>query len=241
MITSNRRPDLLALIGPTERTALFAHGRTLRAPRGAVLMYEGEPADRVMVLLAGRVKVTRASRGGQETLLSISDPGDLLGDVAFSDGEPRTATVSALDQVEVLVIPSSWLRAYIESAPCVALSMLEVLANRFRETTLWRSRLSSCDTLGRLAACLNDLTERYGERNDRGIEIDVPLTQEELTAYVAASRAGVANALRTLRQLGWIETRRRQIVVRDPQSLKARAEQALGATASSALAREARD
>jgi CRP/FNR family transcriptional regulator, cyclic AMP receptor protein len=233
------RRGLFALIGPADRMALLDRGRTLRAPRGAMLMYEGEPGDRVMVLLAGRVKMTRASQGGRETLLRICDPGDLLGDVAFVEGGTQTATATALEQVEVVVIQSTSFRAHIESTPSLALAMVELLANRFREATLWQAQMCGCDTLGRLAACLSDLTERYGERDDRGIEIDMPLTQEELTAYAGASRAGGAKALQTLRELGWIETRRRRIVVRHPESLKARAGQTLGATVASTTQAEA--
>ena len=219
------RPDhgFLRLVGASERAALLALGRIARFQHGAVLMHEGDQGDRVMILLAGRAKVTRVGVDGHETLLSISDPGDLLGELSYIDGKRRSGTVTALEQVYVLVISSSVLRAHVERVPLVATAMLEVMAERFREATEWRSGFSTSDTLGRLAARLTELVDRYGVECDRGVEILIALSQEELTAWTAASRAGVAKALQTLRELGWIETRPRRIVVLNVDALRARA------------------
>jgi CRP-like cAMP-binding protein len=212
----------LGLMAPEEKGMLFKLGRRLLVPRGAVLMYEGEPGERVMILLAGRVKVTRIADNGREVVLSICDPGDLLGELAYIDGDVRSCTVTALEQIEALAIPSSVFCAYVERTPRLAFALLEVLAKRFRETTVRNSEFRS-DTLGRLAARLTELADRYGEPTEGGIEISLSLSQEELCAFTAASRAGVAKALQTLRKLGWIETRRRRIVVRNVEALRARA------------------
>ena len=67
-------------------------------------MYEGEPGDRVMVVLAGRVKVTTTGDDGQETLLSVRGPGEILGELSFLDDQPRLSTVTTLEPVEVLAV-----------------------------------------------------------------------------------------------------------------------------------------
>jgi CRP-like cAMP-binding protein len=69
---------------------------------------------------------------------------------------------------------------------------------------------------------LVDLADRYGETTDDGVVIGLPLSQDELGAWIGASRAGLAGALKTLRELGWIETQRRRIVVRDAEALRRR-------------------
>jgi CRP-like cAMP-binding protein len=79
------------------------------------------------------------------------------------------------------------------------------------------------DTVGRIAARLVELCERYGEAVGEGIEIQLPITQEDLAGWVASSRAGAADALRTMRKLGWIKTGRRRITVLDLEALAARA------------------
>jgi CRP-like cAMP-binding protein len=213
----------MALLGDGERAALSELGTHREFPRGAVLMYEGEPGERVMVLETGRVKVTRIEAGGHETMLSIRDPGDVLGELSLVDEGPRVASVTALEPVRVLVIAASVFRAHLERTPRVAFALREVEARRFREATLKRSQFTASDTVGRLAARIVELSERYGAEREDGIEIELALTQDELTAWTGASRAGVAKAFQTLRELGWIETHRRRLVVHELDALRRRA------------------
>ena len=213
----------LARLDQVERDALAGIGIARAFPRGSVLMFEHEPGDRVMILLAGRVKVSRISEDGHELLLSIRDPGDVVGELAFVDGQPRIATVSALEQVQALVIPVQALRAHLEVTPRVAVVLLEVVTKRFRDTTLKRSEFAALDTIGRVAGRLIELAERYGESDDGGIAVASLLSREELAAWAGASRAGVAHALQTMRELGWIATDRRRVLIRDLDALRARA------------------
>jgi CRP/FNR family transcriptional regulator, cyclic AMP receptor protein len=211
------------LLTAAERSELSELGMHREFPSGALLMYEGEPGERVMLIEQGRVKVTRIEPGGHETLLSIRDPGDILGELSFFDGTDRVATVAALEPVRVLVVASSTFRAHLERTPRIAVALLWVLTSRFREATIKRSQFTAADTIGRLSARLLELSERYGARRDDGVEIELGLSQEELAAWTGASRAGVAKALHTLRELGWIETHRRRILVRELDALRDRA------------------
>jgi CRP-like cAMP-binding protein len=213
----------LALLSESEREAIYALGGSFRFPRGAVLMFQRDPDVRVMLLLAGRVKVTRVEEDGHELLLSVRDPGDVLGELAFIDGQARVATVTALEPVEALVAPGPAFRRHLETTPRIATVLLEIVARRFRETTLKRSQFAGLDTMGRLAARIVELADRYGEPSDGAISISSPLSQEDLAAWTGASRAGVASALHALRELGWVQTERRKLLVRDLQALRARA------------------
>jgi CRP/FNR family cyclic AMP-dependent transcriptional regulator len=94
---------------------------------------------------------------------------------------------------------------------------------RLREATLVRSQFGGSDTIARLAARLVELGDRYGSPTDEGLLVTLPLSQEELGAWAGASRAGLASALRTLRELGWIATHRRRILILDLESLRERA------------------
>jgi CRP-like cAMP-binding protein len=129
----------------------------------------------------------------------------------------------ALEPVETLVIPAGDFRALLLSHPGIAWRLLVMLSKRFRDADLKRVEFGASDTVGRVAARLVELGERYGEYRDGGIHIELPLSQDELGAWTGASRAGVAAALRTLRDLGWIETGRRRIVLLDSEALRARA------------------
>jgi len=213
----------LAKLDDAEREALLGLGVVRAFQRGSALMFQGEREDRVFMLLDGRVKVTRVDGQGHEALLSIRDPGDLLGELAFIDGDARVATVAALELVTALVAPAQALRRHLETTPRVAVVLLEIVASRFRDSTITRSHFASADTMGRLAARILELAERYGETTADGVSLVSPISQEDLAAWTGASRAGVADALRTMRELGWLHTNRRTMLVRDPDALRARA------------------
>jgi len=211
-----------ALLEPDDWSALQPLGQRRKIARAAVLMYEGDPGDRVIVLLAGRVKVATTDDDGQETLLSICGPGDILGELSFLDDQPRLSTVTTLETVEILAIAAAAFGRYLEERPRVALVILRTLSARFRDGSRKRVQFRELDTVGRLAARLVELCERYGEVTPEGTMIGLPLTQEELGAWTGASHAGVAKAFQTLRDLGWIQTQRKRIVVRDIDALRHR-------------------
>jgi CRP-like cAMP-binding protein len=215
--------SFLAGLADPEVEGLSALGIVRRFTRGEALMFQGEPDDRVMILLSGRAKVARVEHDGRELMLEIRDPGDLLGELAFIDGGPRVATVSALEPVAALVMPARKLHAHLEATPRIAVVLLEIVGRRLRESSMRRSQSGAADTMARLSARLLELADRYGEPCADGVRFTSPLSHEDLAAWTGASRAGVAEALRALRQLGWISTERRSVLVRDPDALRARA------------------
>ncbi len=215
--------SFLSRLADSEREALLTVGVRRTFAPGSVLLFQDEQDDRVILILAGRVKVIRANKDSHELLLAIRDPGDLLGELAFIDGLPRVATVSALEPVEALVMTAGALREHLRSAPDVAVALLESVTARFREDSVQRMQFAALDTLGRLSARIAELADRYGRPGDDGIVVEMPISQDELATWTGASRAGVAKALQTLRELGWLETERRLLILRDVESLRARA------------------
>jgi len=213
----------LAMLDERERDALLALGRRRRFGARTVLIFEDDSDEQVLILLSGRVKVTQDSHGGREIILSIRDPGDILGELGFIDRRPRAATVSALEDVEAMAVAGRLFREHLESTPRVAVVLLETVARRFRDATARRSERVASDTMGRLAARMVELGERYGTPSDGVIAIDSPLSQDELAQWTGASRAGVAQALQAMRELGWIQTTRRRLTLVKPDALRARA------------------
>jgi CRP-like cAMP-binding protein len=202
---------------------LWDRGRSVRFAAGERLLHEGESGDRIAVILSGRAKVSCTLADGRERVLDFRGPGELVGELSAIDERPRSSSVTAIEPLEALVVAASDFRSALESKPGAGLAMLRVLSRRFRDADRKRIEFGASDTVGRAAARIVELAERYGEWADDGIAIALPISQEELAGWAAASRAGMAAALRTLRELGWIETDRRRITVRDLEALRARA------------------
>jgi CRP/FNR family transcriptional regulator, cyclic AMP receptor protein len=215
----------LARLPEDERAAVLELGVYRSVKRGASLIHQHERDDRVIILLDGRVKVSCLDERGGEVILGIRDPGDLVGELGFIDGQPRLACVTALDRLVILVIPSLSFRAHLASAPHAMGILLDLMAQRLRESSLLGLRFARADTMGRLAARIAELADRYGEFSDGGVSVALPFSQDELAAWTGASRAGMKQSLHEMRDLGWIETERMRLRVRDLPALRARSAQ----------------
>jgi CRP/FNR family transcriptional regulator, cyclic AMP receptor protein len=212
----------LGLLEPDQTKALEEVGVRRRFRRGQALFHQHGSSDRVMILVSGRAKVTRMTDDGKETVLAFRGPGDLLGELSAIDGEPRSATVEAVEAVEALALSSRDFRSFLIAHPDVALLLLQMISHRLRDADRIRVEYGAHDTVGRVCARLVELAEQYGEPADRGIRIGLSLSQEELAGWAGASREAVARALRTLREVGWVVTERRRITVLDLEALRRR-------------------
>lgn len=209
----------------SEAEDLRSIGRTRSYGPNVTLFHHGDEAGPVVVLLAGRAKVLSLSSAGREVIVAVRGPGDLLGEMSAIDGEPRSATVTTLEPVEALLIPGSAFAAFLERRPRAALVILRMVAGRLRYADASQADFATHDVMGRVAFRLVELCERFGEAaaEGGGIEIELPLSQEELASWTGASREAVSKALQLLRSLKILETGRRRVVVRDLEALRARA------------------
>ena len=207
----------------TEEAALLGEGRKKRFSAGTPLFHEGDASDWLAFVLQGRVKASYYTEDGREVVLAILDPGDLIGELSALDGEPRSATVTAMEEVEALILTAGAFRHFLETQPRVAVNLVVSLTRKLRDADRKRVEFGVYDSVGRVARRLVELAERFGEPGADGITIGVPLSQQELAGWTGSSREAVAKALQTLRGLGWVETRRRQFVVKDLDALRRRA------------------
>jgi CRP/FNR family transcriptional regulator, cyclic AMP receptor protein len=198
--------------------ALRREGRPVRFHRGHALFTQGDRAERVFVIERGSVMVTSMAPGGREIVLGLRGPGDLIGELSALDAAPRSAAALAVEEVEATVAPSSALiRALSDAA--IAMDLLRVLASRLRDADRKRLEFAALDTLGRVAWRLEELSERFGEQTPDGIDVELPLSQEQLASWCGASREATVKALATLRTLGCISTGRRSVLIRDIEAL----------------------
>lgn len=176
----------------------------------------------VLVLVSGRVKVSYLTRDGREVILDFRGPGELLGEIAVVDGNPRSNTVAAIEAVEALAMPATDFKALIASSPTLANELLQNMIRRFRDSDRKLIEFGASHTVGRVAARLVEMVERFGTVASSGHVIDLPITQDELAGWTGASREAVAKALQALRELGLITTERRRLTVLDLEGLKQR-------------------
>lgn len=206
-----------------EWRTLGERGRSRRFRPRQRLFREGEPGDHVLAILSGRVKVSVQTRSGREILLAMKGPGDLVGELSLIDGRPRSATAIALDAVEALVVPAPAFTEFVESHPRIAVRLLHMLAEQIRDADRRSLERDTGDITCRVARRLVDLAERVGEHSGSGVEITLTLSQDDLAAWVGATREATSRALAGLRGDGCVTTGRQRIVLTDLAGLRERA------------------
>ncbi len=125
--------DFLHTLTPAEADALEEMGEPGSYAAGEVIFEQGGTADCVFVLRAGRVRVSATAGDGEEVVLAERGPGELLGELSGIDGQSRSASVTAVDEVSGLTVPLRAFRGFLMDNPRAALSLLELISRRLRE------------------------------------------------------------------------------------------------------------
>ena len=213
---------------PADRAALVEAGTARHYRKGEPLFIVGDAGGFVVLITAGRVKVTAPAATGAEAVLSLRGPGDLVGELsALADApDERVATVIALEPWCAGSCGAGDFRAIVASHPAIALGLLRMIAARLNEADRRIVEFGAYDTVRRLARLLADMAEATrtgGPRVGPGSHVRVlrtGLTQDDLAGMVGASRESVARGLGTLRSLGLVSTGRGRVDVRDLPGLR---------------------
>ncbi|MGW5416928.1 Crp/Fnr family transcriptional regulator [Actinomadura geliboluensis] len=221
--TTSHRPFWMRLT-IEERVAFqeMAHLRTF--PAKAPLLYQGDDSNHVVIIQKGWVKITSSAEDGNEVVLAVRGPGDLVGESATLGDRPRSATVIALGPLRALVASATAFRQFIDSYPRVWELITDTFTQRMDAADRRLQGHANSKIPQRLALLLAHLAEMSAAHEapstDGGIEIAPPLSQGELGSWVDASRETVARALNQLRRRGLIRTSWRRIVVTDLEGLR---------------------
>src|SRR5215472_698540 len=100
---------------------------------GKPIMAQGDTGVGLYVITSGKVRITHSSGAGQpEDELGTAGAGDVLGEMALLDDLPRSATITAVEDVTALVLPIWEFRTVLRNHPEIALKLLTVLSRRLR-------------------------------------------------------------------------------------------------------------
>lgn len=218
-----RQAPLFAVLDDEASSALRSTMTQVQLGRGEILFYEGDPGDRLYVILEGKVKLGRASGDGRENLLAVLGPGEMFGELSLFDPGPRNATATAVADTTLIGLGTDDLGSWLDGRPDVSRQLLRALARRLRRTNEALADLVFSDVPGRVAKALLDLSERFGHPTDDGLRVAHDLTQEELAQLVGASRETVNKALADFASRGWLRLEARAVVLLDIERMRRRA------------------
>ena len=215
-----QRVPLFAGLPTDELAELSSRLRPRRYGRNETLCLEGDPGTSLYIIDRGRVKLGLTSAEGREIILDLLGPGDVFGELALLDGEPRSANAVAVESSEVLLLARDDFLKFVEQHPQAALVLLSTLSHWLRRLTTQMQDTAFLDVPARLARTILRLAE--AEEAVHGKAITPRLTQTDLAGMVGTTRETLNKWLGFYEDQGLIRRDKHQIVVLRPDKLRSR-------------------
>jgi len=193
----------------------FTQSSRIRAlEKGEILFSQTDPADTVYVVRSGCISIFLATLEGRELVINEMHTGDCFGELSLITDQPRSTGALARESSEVISIPRDVFLKGLEVEPELMRRVLETTALRLRVSSERESALAFLDSSARIAKVLLQLDQ---QADNEGV---INVTQEELAQYVGLARQTVAQTLGQWRRVGWVETGRVRIVVKEREALE---------------------
>ena len=194
--------------------------------KGEIILVEDDDSNQSLFIIAkGEVKVVLTAEDGREAILATLKEGYFFGEMALLDGEPRSATVRAVEDSKLLMIRREDFLANVRKEPDLALTLLGEMSRRLRKSNRQISSLALMKVYGRVAATLLQLMEERGVRTKtkEGKNIivvrDRP-TQQSIAEMSGTTRETVSRVLNFFQKKGYIVLDGKDLLILQEEELK---------------------
>ena len=198
-----------------EQLCRYAKHTTLK--RGATIFSRGDPGTNLIAVVSGTVKISISSPDGRNAILNLIGAGEIFGEIALLDGQPRTADATANSNCEIFTIDRREFIPFVRSQPTVAMKLIELLCGRLRWTSDQVEQVILQNLPGRLASALLRLSDKNKHAPEARI---ISITQQEISEMVGMTRESINKQLRAWAARGWVRLEHGAIVVLKPDALQ---------------------
>ena len=183
--------------------------RTYR--KNQVIFLEQETGNYMYLVLAGKVKVTKSTSDGRESILAIHRAGDFFGEMSLLDSAPRSASVKTMTAARVLALSRNDFLSLLRRSPDLAMAVVQELTRRLRQVDEQASSLSFQRVKERTQGVLVRLArEDPGQLGQRATP---PLTHQQIADMIGTSRETVTRVVKGLKQDGWLRQEGKRYVI----------------------------
>lgn len=209
-----------------ELAEIVREARSVRYARNSDVFSQGEDVHSFFLLLSGHVRASKTTPTGEQVVMRYVSPGEIFG-VAPAMGLKRyPATATAADDSVVLIWPSAAWPRLVAKFPQLAANTMQAIGSRLQESFTRVVEMSTEQVEQRIAHALLRLARQSGRKVERGVEIDFPISRQDIAQMTATTLHTVSRILSGWEQAGLVESGRQRIVLREPEKIFALAEQA---------------
>lgn len=217
--------DLFSALGTDQLEQLAALVIRKSFGRDETIILEDDDSVQALFLIAtGEVKVYLSGSDGRETILSLLSKGDFFGEMSLIDGEPRSASVKAVSDSDLLILRREHFIKQVEKNPDLAMGLLVEMSKRIRKANRQISSLAMLTVFGRVAATILNLVQERGIRvhAEGGKMVTVIRnrpTQQQLAEMSGTTRETVSRVLSALAKKGSISMVGKDLVIHEEEEL----------------------
>ncbi|MDJ0930199.1 Crp/Fnr family transcriptional regulator [Breoghania sp.] len=192
-------------LAPDLAAGLEALARPMKLKAGTILFETGDPGNGCYAIMEGSLRVSLLSAEGDEQLLAVLGPGQLVGEMALLDGRPRLATVTALKPARLAFFDKVAFDRFVEENPELYRHMLRIVGGRLRQANDVLATRSFLPLPGRVAKTMLLLADSFGKEVEQGRTlIHYKLSQADIAKMAGAARENVSRVLNEWKRAGKI-------------------------------------
>lgn len=186
---------------------------TMEYRKGQIIYSPEQPSTSIYLIATGKVKLSQIAEDGSEILLEIILPDELFGESAFVNSRRRGEQTTALENTQLMIWPISAMEDLVTKRPRLAVSLLQIFAQRTIDFARLIESLSVDNIERRLARSLIRFSERLGTPEGDGSVRMMPFTHEVLARHIGTSREVVTLYMNRFRKQGYLRYSRQGIVL----------------------------
>lgn len=194
--------------------------RKRRVPRGAILCWQGDPVEEIHIILEGAVKISTLSAGGKVYAYGILGVGRLIGATQYLLDGVHGSVAEVTETSELVTVSTEEFDRALRSSQDFSRAVMKEMAQAAAEIASKARDMSFLDVQQRLMHSLITLAREHGIRSERGVIIDLDITQGEIGEMVSANRTTIAACLGELRGKGYLWKDGRHLAILPPEQVE---------------------
>ncbi len=214
-IQALKNVNLFSMLSDSELKEIAALAKSRCYKKNRIIFHQGDPGNVLFVLLSGLVKIFIDHEDGRESILKIVYEKDFFGEMSLLDGEYRSATITALEDSEALLISREDFIGIIKRCKSFTLNILAALSRRVRSADEKIFDLTFLDAYGKVSKLILNLIENSSSSLDDRIIIDTPLSRLEMAEIAGISRETFTRIINKYQSKGVLSLEGRKIVILD--------------------------
>jgi CRP-like cAMP-binding protein len=204
---------------PAQQDDVLGDAQSMRYPKGADIFQQDQQAQSFFLLLHGHLRVYRLTPDGQQVVVRYISAGEIFG-VAMALGRTTyPATAAAVVDSVALVWPNAVWPRLSEKYPALVANTLRTVGSRLQDAQTRVVEMSTEQVERRIAHALLRLAQQSGRKVDAGIQIDFPISRQDVAEMTGATLHTVSRVLSAWEDRGLVEGGRQKITLRDPHRI----------------------